>query len=164
MNEHCASYHAGTQRNPVPLGVVPCPGRTDRDAATGRSGACAFVGKSRCAAYFHVCDAFASAHHPLTSPFARGGYSHYRIRTVSSPPFMRLAQHLTALSRFVQAMRVWSVKTRRSPCRHCRDARVYGHTTTAMIDMSTPPRAERIVLGRLSWSLLPRVFVVLSLS
>lgn len=26
-----------------------------------------------------------------------------------------------------------------SPCRQCRKARVYGHTTTAMHDMSTPP-------------------------
>ena len=35
---------------------------------------------------------------------------------------------------------VFLVKTRRAPSRHCRDARVYGHTTTAMHDMSTPPR------------------------
>ena len=33
-----------------------------------------------------------------------------------------------------QAMSAWSVKTRRAPSRHCRDARVYGHTTTAMQD------------------------------
>ena len=33
----------------------------------------------------------------------------------------------------------WSVKTRRAPSWHCRDARVYGHATTAMHDMSTPP-------------------------
>ena len=37
----------------------------------------------------------------------------------------------------VLAMSDWSVKTRRAPSRHCRDARVYGHTTTAMHDMST---------------------------
>ena len=30
-------------------------------------------------------------------------------------------------------------KTRRAPSRHCRDARVYGHMTTAMHDVSTPP-------------------------
>ena len=43
--------------------------------------------------------------------------------------------------RLMQAMSVWSVKTRRAPSRHCtsRDARVYGHTTTVMYDMSTPP-------------------------
>ena len=36
--------------------------------------------------------------------------------------------------------RVWSVKTRRVPSRHCRDARVYGHATTAMDDIEcTPP-------------------------
>ena len=28
-------------------------------------------------------------------------------------------------------MSAWSVKTRRAPSRHCRDARVYGQTTTA---------------------------------
>ena len=33
----------------------------------------------------------------------------------------------------------WSMKTRRAPSRRCRDARVYGHTTTAMHDMSTAP-------------------------
>ena len=30
-----------------------------------------------------------------------------------------------------------SVKTRRSPSRHCRDAGVFGHTTTALHDMNT---------------------------
>ena len=42
-------------------------------------------------------------------------------------------------------MSAWSVKTRRAPsrhCRHCRDARVYGHTTTAMHDTSTPPSSR----------------------
>ena len=43
-------------------------------------------------------------------------------------------------SRLVQAMSTWSVKTRRAPCRHYRDARVYGHTTMAMHDDEyTPP-------------------------
>ena len=35
-------------------------------------------------------------------------------------------------SRLVLAMSAWSVKTRRALSRHCRDARVYSHTTTAM--------------------------------
>ena len=39
----------------------------------------------------------------------------------------------------VQAMSAWLVKTRRAPSRHSRDARVYGHTTTAMHELSTPP-------------------------
>ena len=39
----------------------------------------------------------------------------------------------------VQAMSTWLVKTRRAPSRHSRDARVYGHTTTAMHKLSTPP-------------------------
>ena len=45
-------------------------------------------------------------------------------------------------SRLVQAIAAWSVKTRRVPSRHCGGARVYGHATTAMHDMSTqtPPR------------------------
>ena len=33
----------------------------------------------------------------------------------------------------------WSVKTRRAPSRPCWDARFYGHATTAMYDISTPP-------------------------
>ena len=41
-------------------------------------------------------------------------------------------------SRLVQAMSAWLVKTRRAPSRHSRDARVYGHTTTAMHKLSTP--------------------------
>ena len=51
-------------------------------------------------------------------------------------------------SRLVQqAMSAWSVKIRRAPSRPCRDARVYGHTTTAVheieyispIEYTTPP-------------------------
>ena len=44
-------------------------------------------------------------------------------------------------SRLVQAMSAWLVKTRRAPSRHSRDARVYGHMTTAMHKLSTssPP-------------------------
>ena len=38
-----------------------------------------------------------------------------------------------------QTMSAWSVKTRRAPSRHCRGARVYGHRTTAMHEMSTRP-------------------------
>ena len=41
-------------------------------------------------------------------------------------------------SRLVQAMSAWLVKTRRAPARHSRDARIYGHTTTAMHKLSTP--------------------------
>ena len=42
-------------------------------------------------------------------------------------------------SRLVQAMSTWLVKTRRGPSRHCRNARIYVHTTTAMHKLSTPP-------------------------
>ena len=42
-------------------------------------------------------------------------------------------------SRRVQAMSAWLVKARRAPSRHSRDARVYGHTTTAMHKLVTPP-------------------------
>ena len=50
-------------------------------------------------------------------------------------------------SRLMQAMSAWLVKTRRAPSRHSRDARVHGHTTTAMHKLSTPPpisSAERV--------------------
>ena len=45
-------------------------------------------------------------------------------------------------SRLVQAMSALSVKTRRAPSRHCRDARVDGHTTTDVhdIEYNPPPR------------------------
>ena len=44
-------------------------------------------------------------------------------------------------SRLVQAISAWLMKTRRTPSRQSRDARVYGHTNTAMHKLSTrrPP-------------------------
>ena len=65
---------------------------------------------------------------------------------------MQLALHATrrtphGASRLVQAMSAWSVKTRRVPFRHCRDARVYGDTTTAMHDMSTHPPSTKTHLN-----------------
>ena len=41
-------------------------------------------------------------------------------------------------SRLVQAMSACLVTTRRAPSRHSRDARVYGHTTTAMHELNVP--------------------------
>ena len=58
---------------------------------------------------------------------------------------MQLTLHATrriphGASRLVIAMSAWSVETRRAPSRHCRVARVYDHTTTAMHDDEyTPP-------------------------
>ena len=51
----------------------------------------------------------------------------------------------------VKAMPALSVKTRRAPFRHCKDARVYGQTTMAMHDVSTPPypSAQTLVFRRL---------------
>ena len=46
-------------------------------------------------------------------------------------------------SLLVQAISAWLVKTRRAPSRHSRDARVYGHTTTAMHKLSTPSPPPR---------------------
>ena len=50
-------------------------------------------------------------------------------------------------SRLVQPMPVRSVKTRRALSRHCRDATVYGHTPTAMHDMSTRYASPCSVVG-----------------
>ena len=47
-------------------------------------------------------------------------------------------------SRLAKAMSAWLVKTRRAPSRHSRDARVYGHTTTGMHELSTPPINARL--------------------
>ena len=58
---------------------------------------------------------------------------------------MQLTLHATrpaphSASRLVQAISAWPVKTRRTPSRHCGDARVYGLTTIAMHDSEyTPP-------------------------
>ena len=54
------------------------------------------------------------------------------------------------LSPLVHAMSAWSVITRRAPSRHSgRDARVYGHTTTAMheyrVHPSPPPPPRALV-------------------
>ena len=57
--------------------------------------------------------------------------------------------------RLVQAMPAWLVKTRRAPSRHSRDARVYGHSTTAMHKLSTPPPFPPI--HRLLLSVISRV-------
>ena len=53
-------------------------------------------------------------------------------------------------SRLVQAMSAWLVKTRRAPSRHSRDARVYGHTTTTMHKLSTPPSIHRLLSSPLN--------------
>ena len=42
-------------------------------------------------------------------------------------------------SGLVQALLGWSVKARRAPSRHCRDARVYRHATTAIHDIHYSP-------------------------
>ena len=42
-------------------------------------------------------------------------------------------------SRLVQVIPAWLGKPRRAPSRHSSDARVYGHMTTAMHKLSTPP-------------------------
>ena len=57
---------------------------------------------------------------------------------------MQLTLHVTRRTphgalRLVHAISAWLVKTRRAPSRHSRDARVYGHKTTAMHKLSTPP-------------------------
>ena len=50
-------------------------------------------------------------------------------------------------SHLAQATPAWLVKTRRAPPRHSRDARVYGHTTTAMHKLSTPPPTTTMFLN-----------------
>ena len=59
---------------------------------------------------------------------------------------MQLALHATrqmphSASPLTLAMSTWSLKTRIAPPRHCRDSRVYGHTTMAMhVNEYTPRR------------------------
>ena len=88
----------------------------------------------------------------------------------SSPPFhaTRRAPHGASHAQGYVAMSAWSVKTRRSPSRHCRDARVYGHTATTMHDicqilcfnrLSTCAEAHWFRLHRI-WIRLYRMFCV----
>ena len=63
---------------------------------------------------------------------------------------MQLTLHATrrtshGASCLVLAMSAWSLKTRRVPSRHCRDARVYGHATTGMHDICTPPPSPALL-------------------
>ena len=56
---------------------------------------------------------------------------------------MRLSEHLTALGAVVLAMSVWLVKTRLSPSRHSRDARVHPLPLTPLL--RPPPRPFHIL-------------------
>ena len=62
----------------------------------------------------------------ITKRYARPPHKQFFV--ACSSPFTRLAGHLTAPRAWLaQAMPAWSVKTRRAPSRHCREAKVYGH-------------------------------------
>ena len=62
---------------------------------------------------------------------------------------MQLTLHATRrpphCARLVQAISAWSVRTRSTPSRHCRDARVY-HTTTAMHHIEYTPSPTSLCL------------------
>ena len=60
---------------------------------------------------------------------------------------MQLTLHATratlhGTSCLVQATSAWSVKTQRAPSRECKDARVYGHATTAMHGNEYTPSSQ----------------------
>ena len=73
-------------------------------------------------------------------PYARKSASKTVLSRCSSP-FVRLVQHPTALGAWclVHAMSARLAITHRAPSRHCGDARVHGHTTTAIHDIEDPP-------------------------
>ena len=81
------------------------------------------------------------------NPYARNPYAR-KSASQAVLSRMQLTLHATrrtphGASRLVLAMSPWSVETRRAPSRHCRDARVYGPTTTAMLDDEyTPPHTR----------------------
>ena len=80
---------------------------------------------------------FIRRRHPCASKSA----SQAVLTRMHSSPFMRLAETLHGASRLVLMMSAWLVKSRRAPSRRRRDARAYGHTTTAMHDNEyIPPR------------------------
>ncbi|CAN0169454.1 unnamed protein product, partial [Laminaria digitata] len=75
--------------------------------------------------------------HPTLSPICKSA-SHAVLRRMQlTLRATRRTPH--GASRLVQAMSAWSVKTARAPSRHCRDARIYGHTTTAVHDEIITP-------------------------
>ena len=59
-------------------------------------------------------------------------------------------------SRLVHAMSAWSVKTRRAPSRHCRDARVYGHRLRPCMTICTPSLPPRSMQAMCAWSVKTR--------
>ena len=68
---------------------------------------------------------------------------------------MQLTLHATrstphGASRLVQAMSAWSAETGRAPSRHCRDARVYGHTTDAWHEYTPSPNGGIIGTYRMT--------------
>ena len=81
---------------------------------------------------------------------------HKRFLAGCSTPSMRLAEHLAfRFAPVAQAIPAWSAETQLAASRHCRDARVYVHTTTAILDVEyilLPPyasRFSRMLLSRL---------------
>ena len=82
---------------------------------------------------------------------------------------MQLTLHATrrtphGASRLVLAMFAWSVRARHAPSRHCRDARVYDDTTTAMHDNEYPPPplpARATTPGREQSSILAQYILLL---
>ena len=85
--------------------------------------------------------------HQTTNQSIQRSHAHARKSASKSGSYssrMRLTLHATRPTphvalRLVQAMSAWLVTTRLAPSRLCRDAKVYGHTTTAMHGISTPP-------------------------
>ena len=65
---------------------------------------------------------------------------------------MQVTLHATrrtphSASRLVETISALLVKTRRAPSQDSKDARVYGHTTTVMHKLSTPPPPLPPILG-----------------
>ena len=69
--------------------------------------------------------------------------SYERFLEGCSLPFHATRRTPHGASRLVQAMFAWLVKTRRALSRHSRDAWVYGHTTTVMHKLGTPPPSPK---------------------
>ena len=72
-------------------------------------------------------------------PYTRKSASQAVLTVGCISPFLRLAEHFKAFRAWCQRCLAWSVKTRPAPFRHCRDARVYGRTTTAVHDNEYTP-------------------------
>ena len=127
----------------------PCPSPVEKVASMKAGGATSWAEMGRTEVVANNLDPMfvtliTAGGFPPPPPFFDGCHPYAR-KSASYVNLSRMQLTLHAspstprgVSGLMQALSAWSVKTRRAPFQHRRDARVCGHTTTAMHGMSTP--------------------------